>query len=81
MPGIYQGRAVSRTPCGAADLAAFQEGIQGRQLALGDHHRYDEEREILIWSNCGEREEIPVKVLLDDSARYYIGLVRFEEKN
>ena len=42
---------------------------------------YDEEREILIWSNCGEREEIPVKVLLDDSARYYIGLVRFEENN
>ena len=22
---------------------------------------YEEEREILIWSNCGEREEIPVK--------------------
>lgn len=40
---------------------------------------YDEEKNILIWSNCGEREEIPVSVLLDDSARYYIGLVRFEE--
>ena len=33
------GKGCITDTCGAADLAAFQEGIQGRQLALGDHHR------------------------------------------
>lgn len=43
---------------------------------------FDEEEEKLIWSNCGEREEIDWNMLFDDHKKYYVGIVKFkEEKN
>lgn len=38
---------------------------------------FDEEKEQLIWSNCGEREEIDWNMLLDTGSKYYVGIVRF----
>lgn len=41
---------------------------------------FDEEEEILIWSNCGEREEIDWNILFDDHKKYYVGIVKFKEE-
>lgn len=40
---------------------------------------FDEEEEKLIWSNCGEREEIDWNMLFDTEKKYYVGIVRFKE--
>ena len=39
---------------------------------------YDEEKHQLIWSNCGEREEIDWNILFDPNLKYYIGMVCFK---
>ncbi len=41
---------------------------------------YDSEKELFIWSNCGEREEISWKLLFQKEASYYIGMVKFQQK-
>ena len=41
---------------------------------------FDEEEEKLIWSNCGEREEIDWNMLFDTDKRYYVGIVKFKEE-
>ena len=38
---------------------------------------YDEEKHQLIWSNCGEREEIDWNLLFDSNVKYYVGMVCF----
>lgn len=38
---------------------------------------YDEEKHQLIWSNCGEREEIDWSLLFDSNVKYYVGMVCF----
>ena len=38
----------------------------------------DEEKELLIWSNCGEREEIDWNMLFDTDKKYYVGMVKFQ---
>lgn len=40
---------------------------------------FDEEKEQLIWSNCGEREEIDWNMLFDANKKYYVGIVKFRE--
>lgn len=40
---------------------------------------FDEEKEILIWSNCGEREEIDWNMLFAEDKKYYVGIVKFKE--
>ena len=40
---------------------------------------FDEEKEILIWSNCGEREKISWNMLFDTEKKYYVGMVKFKE--
>ena len=40
---------------------------------------FDEEKEQLIWSNCGEREEINWNMLFDQDKKYYVGIVKFKE--
>ena len=42
---------------------------------------YDDDKQKLIWSNCGEREEIDWNMLFDSSKRYYVGMVRFEKES
>ena len=37
-----------------------------------------EEKELLIWSNCGEREEIDWNMLFDTDKKYYVGMVKFQ---
>lgn len=39
---------------------------------------FDEEKELLIWSNCGEREEIDWNMLFDTDKKYYVGMVKFQ---
>lgn len=39
---------------------------------------FDEEKELLIWSNCGEREEIDWNMLFDADKKYYVGMVKFD---
>lgn len=39
---------------------------------------FDEEEEKLIWSNCGEREEIDWNMLFDAHKKYYVGIVKFK---
>lgn len=39
---------------------------------------FDEEEEKLIWSNCGEREEIDWNMLFDTDKKYYVGIVKFK---
>lgn len=41
---------------------------------------FDEEEEKLIWSNCGEREEINWNMLFDTEKKYYAGIVKFKEE-
>lgn len=41
---------------------------------------FDEEKEKLIWSNCGEREEIDWNMLFDTDKKYYVGIVKFKEE-
>lgn len=41
---------------------------------------FDEEEEKLIWSNCGEREEIDWNMLFDTDKKYYVGIVKFREE-
>lgn len=41
---------------------------------------FDEEQEKLIWSNCGEREEIDWNMLFNPGSKYYVGIVRFYER-
>lgn len=38
---------------------------------------FDEKEEKIIWSNCGEREEIDWNMLFDSGSKYYVGIVRF----
>lgn len=40
---------------------------------------FDEEEEKLIWSNCGEREEIDWNMLFGIDKKYYVGIVKFKE--
>lgn len=40
---------------------------------------FDEEKEKLIWSNCGEREVIDWNMLFDQDKKYYVGIVKFKE--
>lgn len=42
---------------------------------------YDKERQKIIWSNCGEREEIDWNMLFDCRKKYYVGMVRFEKES
>ena len=35
---------------------------------------FDEEKELLIWSNCGEREEIDWNMLFDTDKKYYVSV-------
>lgn len=39
---------------------------------------FDDKEEKLIWSNCGEREEIDWNMLFDDHKKYYTGIVKFK---
>ena len=39
---------------------------------------FDDKEEKLIWSNCGEREEIDWNMLFDDNKKYYTGIVKFQ---
>ena len=41
---------------------------------------FDEEEEKLIWSNCGECEEIDWNMLFDTDKKYYVGIVKFKEE-
>ena len=41
---------------------------------------FDEGEEKLIWSNCGEREEIDWNMLFDTDKKYYVGIVKFKEE-
>lgn len=41
---------------------------------------YNGEKKKIIWSNCGEREEIDWNMLFDSSKKYYVGMVRFEKE-
>lgn len=41
---------------------------------------FDEEEQKLIWSNCGEREEIDWNMLFDTEKKYYVGIVKFREE-
>ena len=42
---------------------------------------FDEEEEKLIWSNCGECEEIDWNMLFDTDKKYYVGIVKFKNGN
>ena len=41
---------------------------------------FDEEEEKLIWSNCGECEEIDWNMLFDTDKKNYVGIVKFKEE-